>query len=50
MFEDVKQCGGAGCPRARLVVGGAILRLSLWPAWTKVVRRPACRFDPGVQL
>jgi hypothetical protein len=50
MFVAVEQCGGAGCARTGLVVGGAVHRLFLWPAWTKVGLCPACRFDPGVQL
>src|SRR6202522_1200417 len=37
-------------PERRQVVGSAILRLSLSPSRTKLVRCPASRVFPGVQM
>jgi len=43
------QCAGV-FSGSEAVVGSAVIRLSLWTAWTKLVRYPARRVFLGVQV
>jgi hypothetical protein len=43
------ECAGV-ISGSEAVVGSAVIRLSLWAAWTMLVRSPVRRVFPGVQV